>query len=750
MDIHALRYYPFTDRAEDIIRKVIDKKTENNFTRKNYAQYDFYQKTSIDIVANKDFIRDQLLHSEEKNDWVYRSVVRPFTPWLSYARPTVNNPNNLALNTLLYEDYKTFYQKRSEKKSGSVFHASRNEGLYQTIGHQNILYFLDEVFGDIDLYRDRNEIMLLSFKSPLANDALETYRYYLSGKRQVNGRNCLEIIFYSTHTQENAFAGYLYVSDDSNYALEKAIFTLNNASNMNFLKEVLITHTYAEKEDVRIPEEKAYSVLLGDEMRGSLIVNRTSNYYGFNFTEPGPAVEWKHIYEKGYTSKDSLYWEQHRPVALTPAQTQVTALTREASHSTNYRNFQNLVLVLMNNHFSLGGINGAVELGPLTQFVSYNSMEGLRLKAGGNTTLNFSDRFMFGGYTAYGFMDERFKYRLNLGYSLLPRERYLWEFPKRLFSFTYVNDLNIPGQDLLTSTRDEFFYSFSHASTNNMSLQKIGLLTFEDEMSRIFSFKLGGKYTYDRPLGVVQYMQVQGVDTTIVNYIETSEISFSLRYNPRERFIQNRDKRIYIRRGDVDLNVNHRVGIKGFLGSDYNYQITDFKAYKKFFFPRNTGTLDLEFSGGKVWNRVPFPLLFIPSGNQSYIFLSEGYNCMNFYEFITDNYVAGNVNMMFNWSPFKILSKKSKIKTSIGGRVIYGPLSDNNNPEIHPELFALNEGVNPLGSTPYAEVNIGLANVLKFLRIEYVRRLTYLGQDEESGGHKISKGNLFLTGSFSF
>lgn len=123
---------------------------------------------------------------------------------------------------------------------------------------------------------------------------------------------------------------------------------------------------------------------------------------------------------------------------------------------------------------------------------------------------------------------------------------------------------------------------------------------------------------------------------------------------------------------------------------------------------------------------------------------------MNFYEFTTDNYVAGNLNFMFNWSPFKLFYSKDKIKTTIGARAIYGPLSDNNNPALHPELFVFNQGVNALGNTPYAEVNVGLANIFKILRIEYARRLTYLGSNEEGNGHKILKGSLLFTGSFSF
>ena len=121
---------------------------------------------------------------------------------------------------------------------------------------------------------------------------------------------------------------------------------------------------------------------------------------------------------------------------------------------------------------------------------------------------------------------------------------------------------------------------------------------------------------------------------------------------------------------------------------------------------------------------------------------------MNYYEFTTDRFIAGNVKFQFNWSPLNWLSRQSKIKTSVGGKFIYGPLSDKNNPQLHPELFAFNQGIMPLGEEPYAEVNLGFANIFKILRVEYVRRLTYTQKSID--GNKPTLNSFLVTGSFSF
>ena len=698
--IQSLRYMQNTPDASDIVKETIARKHINNYASQPFAAYNYYKKTSVDVVADGKTI-------------------------------------------LLYEDYGTIYQDHLKNRKTNQIHASRNVGFFETTGHQNIANFLDEALGEIDLYKNETELMLLKFKSPLADDALKTYQYNLLGLKRIDGNDCYEIAFFAKNLKDNAFAGYLYIDASNTFALRKAVFTLNDPAGMNLLKNVLFTHSYTNVQEVMCPVKKEIAIALGDETQGGFSITRSLLYSGFNFGEI-EKKSWKTEYDPDFRNRDNNYWQSIRPVPLTPSQSQIDELVKIASGNSTYAGMEKLFNILLTNYVTAGGVNGKVELGPILQFLSYNDMEGIRMRIGGNTTTAFMNQLQVGGYVAYGLDDDKLKYRGNLIYSFLPRDKYIWEYPKKLLSFTYVNDLNIPGQDLLKTNRDNILYSFSHTATKNMSLQKIGLLTFENENKRNFSYTIGAKYTSDSPAGVVKYMKVSGMDTTIINRLNTAELTISLRYSPNERFFQIRDKRIPIRRGDVEWILEHRIGIKGIVGSDYNYQITNAKAYKRFNLGSNTGSLDTRLSAGIVWNKVPFPLLFIPEGNQSYAYQTENFNSMNFYEFITDRFVAGNVNFLFNWSPVKWMNNQSKIKTSLGARTIYGPLSDKNNPAFHSDLFIFNQGVTPLGSTPYVEMNAGLVNVFKFLRIEYVHRLTYI-----NGGHRGNRGSLLISGSFS-
>jgi len=652
--IRSFRYMQNTADAEEIIKEAIARKHTNNDASQSFSKYDYSKKTSIDIIGQKE-------------------------------------------NALLYEEHGTMCNDHRKNRKENQIHTSKTTGFLKIIGRQNITHLLDEAFGEIDFYENTAELMSLKFKSPLADDALKTYRYHLLGSSLIDNNECYEIAFFAKNIRDNAFAGYLYIDTSNTFALRKAVFTLSDPSSMNFMKNVLFTHFYANVEGIICPVKKENAVVWGDEMQEELSL-----------------------------AHSLLYPENSASVKM-----------------------EKLIGILLTNHVTVGGINGKFELGPMFQFLSYNDMEGVRLRIGGNTATALMNQLQLGGYLAFGTKDKQWKYRGNLIYSFLPREKNIWEYPKKLLSFTCINDLNIPGQDLLTTTRDNIMYSFSHTATNNMSFQKTGLLTFENENNHNFSYLIGAKYTSDRPVGIVKYMKASDTVPIFIDRMETAELKLSLRYSPRERFFQNRDNRIPIRRGNIELTFDHRIGIKGIIDSGYDYQITNAKVNKKFNLGNNTGSLETGLSAGMIWNKVPFPLLFIPIGNQSYIYQTENYNCMNFYEFITDRFLAGNVNFTLNWSPVKWLDRQSKVKTSLGTRVIYGPLSDKNNPELHPELFVFNKGVTPLNATPYAEINAGLIDIFKFLRVEYAHRLTYINK-HNTGGNKANQGSLLISSRFAF
>ena len=176
------------------------------------------------------------------------------------------------------------------------------------------------------------------------------------------------------------------------------------------------------------------------------------------------------------------------------------------------------------------------------------------------------------------------------------------------------------------------------------------------------------------------------------------------------------------------------------LGNDYNYHNLKINIIKRFY-PGILGFTDVILEAGKIFGTVPYPLLYVHRANQNYSYQVASYNMMNFLEFVSDEYASLIMDHHFNGFIFnKIpLAKKLKLREVVSAKILFGNLSDNNNPSANPDLFKFpvdNQGAPitfSLEKKPYIEVSAGLDNIFKFIRVDLVKRLTYLDHPNVSG-----------------
>ena len=123
--------------------------------------------------------------------------------------------------------------------------------------------------------------------------------------------------------------------------------------------------------------------------------------------------------------------------------------------------------------------------------------------------------------------------------------------------------------------------------------------------------------------------------------INISELSLNLRYAPHEQFYQGKLYRIPIANAYPILELRYTAGAK-FINNDYSYQRLNFSIYKRFYFSV-LGYSDVVWESGKIFGRVPYPLLAIHRANQTYSYQILSYNMMNFLEFVSDQYTSLNI-----------------------------------------------------------------------------------------------------------
>lgn len=361
--------------------------------------------------------------------------------------------------------------------------------------------------------------------------------------------------------------------------------------------------------------------------------------------------------------------------------------------------------------------------------ISANAIEGARLRVGGTTTVNFSNRFFLDGFVAYGTTDRKFKYDLIAEYSFIDKKDYRKEFPVHSLRFEYLYDMNQIGQQYAFTNKDNVFLIWKWRKDDRATYLRKAEMTYSNEHYNGFSFYglLRNYKEYATSYSEFNRIEADGSIRPVADYT-MSELEIRLRYAPNEKFYQSRNYRYPITLDAPVFTLSHSAAAKNFLGSSYDYHRTELGIQKRFWFSAY-GYLDGYIKGGKVWNQVPYPLLIVPNTNISYALQPETYTNMNPMEFLMDQYASWDLTYFMNGALLNRipLIKKLKWREVLSFRGVYGSLSDKNNPMNGGKgTYLFPEGSFPMGKDPYMEYSVGLENIFKFIRIDYVRRLSYL------------------------
>jgi hypothetical protein len=191
-------------------------------------------------------------------------------------------------------------------------------------------------------------------------------------------------------------------------------------------------------------------------------------------------------------------------------------------------------------------------------------------------------------------------------------------------------------------------------------------------------------------------------------------------------------------------------GVKGLFGGQYNYQNLNVDIFKRVYLSY-LGYSDITLDGGYLFGQVPFALADIHHANQTYAYQLNSYNLMNFLEFVSDHYASINIDHYFNGFFFNKIPvlKKLKWREVIEAKVLYGGLRAENDPNKNPAQlkFPLTNGVTEtftLNGQPYIEAGFGIANIFKLVRLDFIKRFTYLDHPD------IAKWGIRFRTKFDF
>jgi hypothetical protein len=717
-----IKYTNKNNPAVELIRKVIEHRDSNRISSYQTVSYEQYEKMQCALSSADGSLPGRKLF--KKFDFLLDNI----------------DTNSIANKTLLpfyvEETVSKKYARNDPEREKTVILGSKKVNFGEAIDAGGVSKYLKFLYQDIDVYQNNVTLFTNQLLSPIANVAPTFYMFFIKDTvADEHGTKLVRLQFYPRNTHDMLFKGTIFITLDGNYAVQKLSMTINPNINLNWVKELHIAQDFSRNIEGRYyvtsTNIKADFGLTQNSKRG-IYGERTIAIKDMVVNEPIPNTvfaatkEEKANEENEYQQQDS-FWQYHRQVPLSVTEAKTYSNIDSLHNMKSYKRLMDWATILLAGYKVLG----PYEVGPINTFYSFSPVEGLRLRFGGRTTPQFSRRIYLENYVAYGFKDDRVKYFLSTAYSI--NNKSIYKFPYNYIKASFTHDIKIPGQELQFVAEDNFLLSFKRGTNDKWVYNDVAKLEYVKEFKNNFSYNLGFKYMRQKAAGTISFTEVQYGKTRPVQDLTTSEVSLELRWAPHEAYYQGKVYRTPIINQYPIFTLKGTAGIKGLFDGQYNYQKISLNIFKRFYLSQ-LGYTDVVAEGGLTFGKVPFPLLTIHRANQTFAYQLYSYNLMNFMEFVSDRYASINLDHHFNGLLFNRvpLLKKLKWREIVSAKVLYGGVRAENDPSKSDGVYQFPQNAEgtpitySLNKQPYVEGSVGIGNIFKLLRLDYVRRFTYL------------------------
>ena len=713
--------------ALDILRKIWERKRKNGLNQFNQYQMEKYEKIEFDMnTIDSAFMKNKIFKGME---FIFKQV--------DTSKVTGKTYLPVFINEALYD----VYGDNAIKKIKEINKANKTSGFS---GNQQILAFVKDLYSNYDIYDNHLTFFDKSFTSPLSKTGIDVYNYVLRDSANIEGKWCFNIVFYPRRKNELTFKGDFWVNDTT-FAIKKINMAVTKSANINWVKDIYIEQEFEVMNDSVFLLTRDYFMsdfaLNKKEKSRGIYGKRTSFYRNHQFNKPKPTAFYKdevNFIDNEVYNKPEEYWEENRFEKLSKDEQGVYKMLDTLKTVKKFKRLYNLVSILGSGYIGFDKF----DYGNVFSTFGFNEVEGLRLRLGGRTYFDANDPWRIQAFTAYGFKDQKVKYGISGKWMIDKQNRIILSGGVR-------SDVEQIGASL-TTTNDVLGRSFASSALfttgSNGKLTNINLTSFsiEIEPMKNWTFQTGISHrtlasasptfsldyyttlpTTNNPAGVIK------------SEIKQSEANVEIEYTPNRKTIGFGVERNIVDSPYSRVFINFSHGFKGILDSDFKYDKVQIY-YKQPFVIGPLGRTNLILEAGKTFGTIPLGLMSIIPGNQTYFSIQNTFNNLNFYEFISDQYVTLQWNHNFQGRLFARIPFMRKLnwREVVGIKGVYGTITEANRainasglPYLAPEAM-------------YWEYSAGIGNIFKVFRIDFAWRGNYRNTPEAQ--------NFTIKGTFGF
>ncbi|MFN8155454.1 MAG: DUF5686 family protein [Bacteroidia bacterium] len=686
--------------ANIILKNIIRNKDQNDPSKLESYQYEVYNKLEFDLTNITDKMKN-------------KKILKPFAfVWDNIDSTETNSKPFLPF--FISETMSDVYFRSSPQNKREVIKASKVSGLENA----SVTQFLGDMYQRINVYQNFIDLFGKGFISPISDIGLVYYKYYLVDSTFIGDQWCYKLKFKPRRPQELTFVGDFWVHDTT-WAVKKISMRIAGDANINWVEDMAVVQEYSRIENKQWMLTKDMLVLdfAAREEGMNFIGRKTTSYKDIKINLDIPDAVFKGteniVVSDEALKRDNDYWDTARHDSLADREKKIYHMVDTIKTLPAFKTYVELITLFFTGYKDIG----LIELGPYYTVYSYNPIEGNRFRVGFRTSDEFSKRFQFEGYLAYGLKDEKFKYKAQLRYKIDDK-------PRQFAGMQYRYDVEQLGQSDNAFQDDNILSSlFRRNPATKLNSFESEKLWYEIEWFPGLSNKVTFQHGEFVPLGDLDIAYFTNDEHTDVrNDFRVSQITLFTRFAYREKFVAGKVDRISLGSDFPIVQVYFTKGLKGVFDSDFDYhklsvRVDDRLPLAPF------GYTYWVLSAGRTWGKVPYPLLEIHPGNETYFYDYAAFNMMNFFEFVSDYYFSGYATHHFDgFFLDKIpLLRKLKWREVAQVKAVWGELKqDNLNLQTNNSLFY------SLNKKPYVEAGVGVENIFKIFRVDFLWRLSYL------------------------
>ena len=710
IQLNSINVKPDDGPVRRLLKNIVEHKKENNPERLDRFEYDKYTRWQYrlnnvgeKLVQSKTFKKNPSLIKADSTNTRFLPVY--------FSEQMVHNE----------------FQRDPIKQKSTII-ADKTSGLgmlkdYEISGYTSGLDI------EVNFYNNFINLFMQNFASPINDNGWFYYKYYLVDSAMVDGVQQYKVKFVPRRMGDKVFKGFFTV-ETRNYALLDIDATLSDVSHINFMKDLRLVSSYQVVED-SLP---FYKMNLIESVFDYIPINtsKNANRLEIAFSQKSliDSVKVGHLAPVELSSKglmyesvklpasyhrDSLFWEQYRPDSLSVNEKMMYSVIDSVNQISTIKMIDRLGRMYMTGYFDIGKL----ELGPYDYSFNFNEVEGIHLFLGARTSNEISEQWMIWGGVGYGTKNEEFLGRFGAGYKFDTSKR-------RVLKFSYSDDIIRIGEQekilylyenmLSPSETNLLANMFQRDTLTELIRQQKVAFSYEHEWKPGFSTRWST--SYNKQYSPVFYPFIYKGQP--LNFFQSYETNLNFRWSWKEKYIDDGFLRVYYST-DFPI-VNFSLGLGRYnLPDREDFYGKIHATIKHNIYMRQT-YLMYALEGGMYFGTIPYSLLDIPRGNETYGYYTYDFNLIDYLEFVHDKYLHAyfeyHLNgFFFNRMP---LLRRLGLREVISAKGMMGHLSDKQY-----QLIDLPSTMSPENNKLYLEVGAGIENILRFFRLEAIYRVTH-------------------------